>query len=391
MSLYFGGAVLENTLIIRNVTVVNAENLQSNQDVYIEDGKITNIASTITKEAMQEIDGTNQYVFPGFIDMHIHGSAGVDTMDATQDTMHTMAKSLAKEGVTGFLATTMTQSLESIEATLKNIADFENDEDEAELLGIHVEGPFISVKRVGAQPEEYIIPPTIELFEKWQQLSRNKIKEITMAPEVEGGFEFVEALAKQDVVVSIGHADATYEEVEKAAQLGAKQGTHLYNQMRPFHHRDPGVVGGTLLIDSIKTEIIVDFIHSHPKAVEFAYRLKGAKNIILITDAMRAKGVPFGDYDLGGQMVHVTEKGAHLPNGALAGSVLTMDLAVRNMQKATNCSVEELVAMSSTNAAEQMNLSNKGKVAPDFDADLILLDMDLNIQKTIKRGKVIFE
>lgn len=381
---------MENSLIIRNVTIVNAEKRQSNQDIYIEDGKIVEIGSAVSREAAKEIDGTNQYVFPGFIDMHIHGSANVDTMDATQEAMHTMAKSLAKEGVTGFLATTMTQSIESIEAALKNIAAFENEEDEAEVLGVHVEGPFISVKRVGAQPEEYIIPPTIELFEKWQQLSRNKIKEITMAPEVDGGFAFVEALAKQGVVVSIGHSDSTYEEVEKAAELGAKQGTHLYNQMRPFHHRDPGVVGGTLLIDSIKTEIIVDFIHSHPKAVDFAYRLKGAKNMILITDAMRAKGVPYGDYDLGGQMVHVTEKGAHLPNGALAGSVLTMDLAVQNMRKATNCSLEELVAMSSTNAAEQMNLSDKGKVEVGFDADLVLLNEDLNVQKTVKRGKVIF-
>lgn len=381
---------MTQTMKIKNVHVVNANDTKMDQEVYIEQGKIVEIAPTITKQAQLEIDGQGNYLFPGFIDMHIHGSAGVDTMDATSQALHEMAKSLPKEGVTGFLATTMTQKPEAIEKALKNIAEFKSNEDEAEVLGIHVEGPFISPKRVGAQPEEYVILPTVEQFNKWQQLSGGKIKEITMAPEVEGGFTFVKEVAQQGVVVSIGHSDASYEEVEKAMQLGAKQATHLYNQMRPFHHRDPGVVGGTLMLDDIKTEIIVDFIHSHPKAVEFAYRLKGASNIILITDAMRAKGVPFGDYDLGGQMVHVTEKGAHLPNGALAGSILTMDVALKNMQQVTNCSLEELVAMSSTNAAKQMNLQGKGKVSVGADADLVILNKDFTIQKTIKKGKVIF-
>ncbi|HWI48817.1 MAG TPA: amidohydrolase family protein [Rummeliibacillus sp.] len=144
------------------------------------------------------------------------------------------------------------------------------------------------------------------------------------------------------------------------------------------------------MLPEIKAEIIVDFVHVHPQAVNLAFKMKGAENIILITDAMRAKGVPFGDYDLGGQLVHVTEKGAHLPNGALAGSILTMDAAVRNIKKATNCSLQELVAMSSSNAAKQMNLNEKGKIKEQYDADLILLDKNLTIQKTIKNGKVIF-
>ena len=379
------------SLKITNVHVVNADTSIENQDVFIENDKIVEIGSNLERKAQIEISGEHQYLLPGFIDMHIHGSAGVDTMDATDEALHLMAKSLVKEGVTGFLATTMTQKPEAIEKALQNVARFENNMDESELLGVHVEGPFISLNRVGAQPIEYVIPPSISLFEKWQTLSGNKIKQITMAPEVEGGFEFVEALANQGIVVSIGHSDASYEEVERAVSLGVKQGTHLYNQMRPFHHRDPGVVGGTLLMDEIKTEIIVDFIHCHPKAVEFAYRMKGARNIILITDAMRAKGVPYGDYDLGGQMVRVTEEGAHLDNGALAGSVLTMDLAIRNMQRATKCSIEELVAVSSYNAAKQLNLKNKGKIEVNADADLVLLSKDLHVQKTIKGGKIIFQ
>lgn len=380
-----------STVKIKNVHIVNADQSFENQDVVIQEGKIIAIGSSLTQQTTEEIDGENQYLFPGFIDLHIHGSAGVDTMDATEDALHTMAKSLVKEGVTSFLATTMTQKIEAIESALQTIAHFENTEDEAEVLGVHVEGPFISIHRVGAQPEEYIIPPSIELFRKWQQLSGNKIKEITVAPEVEKGFEFVKAVSKEGVIVSIGHSDATYDEVEQAVNYGATQGTHLYNQMRPFHHREPGVVGASLLLDAIKVELIVDFIHSHEQAVKLAYRMKGASGIILITDAMRAKGVPYGDYDLGGQTVHVTETGAHLSNGALAGSVLTMDAALRHMKQLTNCTMEELVAMSSANAAQQLNELNKGKICVGADADFVLLDQDLIVQKTIKKGKVVFE
>ncbi|WP_397539429.1 N-acetylglucosamine-6-phosphate deacetylase [Rummeliibacillus pycnus] len=381
---------MTQSLLIQNVTVVNNNEIKKNQDVYIKNGKIIEIGKQLYISSNKKIDGSNKYLFPGFIDMHIHGCAGKDTMDATPEALHTMAKSLVKEGTTSYLATTITQSKDAIEAALSNLANFKSTEDEAEILGIHIEGPFISKKRAGAQPLQHIVPPTIEQFEYWQRLSGNRIKEITVAPEVEGGFAFVEALSKQGIVVSIGHSDATFDDMQKAVSLGAKQGTHLYNQMRPFHHREPGVVGGTLLLPEIKAEIIVDFVHAHPQAVNLAYKMKGAENIILITDAMRAKGVPFGDYELGGQLVRVSEKGAHLTNGALAGSVLTMDAAVRNMKKATNCTLQELVAMSSSNAAKQLNLKGKGNIKEQYDADLILLDQDLAIQKTIKNGKVIF-
>jgi len=161
--------------------------------------------------------------------------------------------------------------------------------------------------------------------------------------------------------------------------------------MRPFHHRNPGVVGGVLVEDAVKVEIIADFVHSHPQAVKLAYRSKGAKGIILITDAMRAKGLQYGDFDLGGQTVHVSKAGAHLSNGALAGSVLTMEQAVKNMKAITNCSWQEIVAMSSTNAAEQLKLTTKGRIMEGFDADFVLLDEKLNVQKTICQGKVVFE
>lgn len=384
---------MKNTLLISNVMIVNHDNTPSKGDLFIDNGRIMKIGYDLSDKAEHYIDGKdkNWLLLPGYIDMHIHGSAGHDTMDATQLALHQMARSLVQEGVTGFLATTMTQSIEAIESALTNVAQFENSDDEASLLGIHVEGPYVSKKRAGAQPIEYIILPSIEQFVSWQKISKHRIKQVTIAPEVEGGFAFIEALKDLNVIASIGHSDATIEEVDSSVALGVRQATHLYNQMRPLHHRNPGVVGAVFLEDKVKVEIIADFVHNHPQAVNLAYRIKGAKGIILITDAMRAKGLQYGDYDLGGQTVHVSKDGAYLSNGALAGSVLTMEQAVKNIKAITNCSLQEIVAMSSTNAAEQLQLTTKGRIAKGYDADFVLLDENLNVQKTICRGKVVYE
>lgn len=383
---------MSKTILISNVTIVNYDR-EITGDLFIRDGKVEKIGQALQVEADIFLDGTakNWIVMPGFIDMHIHGSAGFDMMDATEEALRGMSRSLVKEGTTSYLPTTITQRVDAIEAALENVNGFVNNADEAEVLGIHVEGPYISTKWAGAQPIEHISEPSIEQFLKWQQLSGNRIKQVTVAPEIVGGFEFVQAMSEEGIISSIGHSDASSDEVEKAVQLGAKQATHLYNQMRLFHHRDTGVVGSVLLDDHMKVEIIVDYIHSHMKAVNLAYRLKGAEGIILITDAMRAKGLEYGEYDLGGQTVYVTEKGAHLSSGALAGSILTMDQAVRNMKQTTGCSLQELVSMSSTNAAKQLKLSHKGYIDEGFDADLVILDFELNVQKTICRGNIVFE
>lgn len=381
------------TMLISNITIVNHDQVEFIGDLFLKDGKIEKVGQNLLVEADVRIDASSKEwtVVPGYIDMHIHGSAGFDVMDATEEGLRGMAHSLVKEGTTSFLATTMTQAIDAIDAALENIARFVNHADEAELLGVHLEGPFVSTKRAGAQPVEHMIVPSIDQFTKWQQLSGNQIKQITIAPELSNGLSFVESLSEQGIVVSIGHSDATAVEVEQAVKSGVRQATHLFNQMRPFHHREPGVVGAVLIDERVKTEIIVDFIHCHSDAVKMAYLLKKSSGVILITDAMRAKGLANGDYDLGGQTVHVTEQGAHLSNGALAGSVLTMDAAVRNIQKVAGCSLQELVAMSSFNAAKQLNLAKKGYIAEGFDADLVILDKGLHVQKTICRGNIVFE
>nr|WP_225941986.1 N-acetylglucosamine-6-phosphate deacetylase [Sporosarcina limicola] len=361
-------------------------------DIFLENGKIKEVAAFIKKDADIRIDATNKnwIVVPGFIDVHIHGSYGFDVMDATPEALNGLAGSLPREGTTSFLATTMTQSDEDICKALQNARIFNANEKQAEMLGIHLEGPFISPKRAGAQPIKHILPPSFSLFEKWQTVSGNRIKLVTVAPEMDNGIAFIEKLTANGVIASIGHTDATVEIVREAVIAGACHVTHLYNQMSPFHHREPGVVGAAFLEEHLTVELIVDLIHSHPKSIELAFHQKNSSRIILITDAMRAKGLAHGIYDLGGQDVEITHKGARLCDGTLAGSVLTMGNAAKNMKSVTNCTLAELVAMTSTNAAILLGLPNKGMIMPGKDADLTIIDEEWNVQMTICRGNIAY-
>ncbi|MEK4426671.1 N-acetylglucosamine-6-phosphate deacetylase [Solibacillus sp. FSL K6-1523] len=381
------------TLLIKNITIVNSDERQELCDLFIENGKITEMGPLLKKVATRTIDCQQQALFllPGFIDIHIHGANGFDTMDSSQQALEGIAKHLVKEGVTSFLATTMTQSTENIEAALINVKNYEDHFEGAGLLGIHVEGPFLSVKRAGAQPVEFMQSPSISLLERWHELSGGFIKIMTVAPELENGLAFVKKLRNLNIIASMGHTDATMDEVQTAVEAGVTQATHLFNQMRPFHHREPGVVGAALQDDNVFVELIVDFIHSHPKAVNLVYKVKGAKQIILITDAMRAKGLPDGEYDLGGQIAYVTKNEARLEDGALAGSILTMEQAVKNMKAVTGCSLEDIVAMTSYNAAQQLGVTKKGRIAVSYDADFVIIDRELSVHKTIRQGQVVYE
>ncbi|MGB6406331.1 MAG: N-acetylglucosamine-6-phosphate deacetylase [Planococcus donghaensis] len=383
---------MKNSLLISGITIADANEESFVGDILIEDGQITRVAEKLEVQADSFVDATGKKwtALPGFIDIHIHGAAGHDVMDSTPEALNGLAAALPKEGTTSFLATTMTQTDEAISAALQNIQAFDAQEGQAEMLGVHLEGPFISDKRAGAQPIEHIVTPSLPLFNKWQRLSGDQIRVVTMAPETADDSTFIKSLADEGVTVSIGHSDATFEEVQKAVRSGAKHVTHLYNQMSPLHHRNPGVVGAALLEDDLSVEVIADFIHSHPSAVELAFRQKGAKRFILITDAMRAKGLSAGVYDLGGQDVQVTEKDARLADGTLAGSILTMEKAVQNVQSITRCGLNELVAMTSANAAAALGLSNKGKLQAGMDADIAIVDDSFTVQLTICRGAIAY-
>lgn len=383
---------MKNSVLISGITIADAVEESYIGDILIEDGKISRVAKKIDVQADIHIkaDGKNWTAFPGFIDVHIHGAAGHDAMDATPQALAGIASDLPREGTTSFLATTMTQSDVAISAALDNIREFQARAGQAEMLGVHLEGPFISADRAGAQPIAHIVEASYPLFRKWQKKSGNQIRLVTVAPETKNAMEFIKKLTDDGVIASIGHSAATYEEVAAAVQSGASHVTHLYNQMSPFHHRKPGVVGAALMEDRLMVEIIADFIHSHPASVAMAFRQKGAERLMLITDAMRAKGLPPGVYDLGGQDVQVTEKDARLADGTLAGSILTMNRAMQNVQSLTGCGVNELVAMTSANAANELDLAGKGKICDGADADIAILDEDLNVQLTICRGEIAY-
>ncbi|MGY3777200.1 N-acetylglucosamine-6-phosphate deacetylase [Isobaculum melis] len=335
------------------------------------------------KEVSHEetIDMQGKILVPGFIDVHTHGGYGIDAMDGSAEGVDTLATDLLQEGITSYFATTMTQSYENIATAMKAIKVAA--EKNPLIQGIHLEGPFVSKVFKGAQPEEYIRHPEVKTFDEWNQLSGGRIKLVTYAPENEDAAAFEEYCVENNVVLSIGHSNATRADLlnSKASHI-----THLYNAQRGLHHREPGVTGHAFLEDNIYTEVIADGFHIHPDMVKLAYKMKGPNRIILITDSMRAKGMPEGESELGGQKVFVKDKQARLADGTLAGSVLEYPDAFRNIMKFTGCGIEEAVLMSSVNQAKEFGLDRKGAIAKGKDADMVVFDQALQLIETVSYG-----
>ncbi|MFC3884909.1 N-acetylglucosamine-6-phosphate deacetylase [Bacillus songklensis] len=385
--------LIKNVQIYMNAQKIETGYLLIEEDVIAEIGPMEKCPTV--PDSYTSIELSNKYkLIPGFIDLHIHGAAGADTMDGTKEALETMAIALPKEGTTSFLATTMTTAQSDIERALKNAASYMNEHNEkgkAEVIGVHLEGPFISPKRIGAQHPDHVILPSVELFRNWQEIAEGHIKLVTMAPEQPNGLELVRYLRKEGVVASIGHSDATYEQVIQSIEAGVNHATHLFNQMRPLHHREPGVVGAALLHDEIKCEIIADGIHVRPEMVRLAFKNKGKDGMILITDAMRAKCLGEGMYDLGGQAVTVKNQKATLEDGTLAGSIIKLKDAAKNMQAFTDCGLEAVIQMASANPAKQLNIyDRKGSIERGKDADLVVLDENDDVCMTFCRGRIAY-
>ncbi len=330
------------------------------------------------------IDGKGGFVTPGFIDIHIHGAGGYDTMEATPQALNNISQTLIKTGVTHFLPTTMTMEVEIIKAALNNIMYCLNQEiDGAQILGANVEGPFINPQYKGAQAEANIIKPDLKLFANFFDY----IKIITIAPEQEGSEEFVKKLSKGGIVVSVGHSGATYEEVNRAYSWGLRHATHLFNAMTGLHHRKPGIVGAVMCSD-MSCELIADNIHLNPAILKLVTKVKDIDKIILITDSMEAGGLGEGEYTLGGQKVIVKDNAARLENGALAGSILTLNKAVKNMLKASNLPLEKVVQMVTLNPARLLNIEHKmGSLKAGMQANISLFDKNFNVKKVFIKGK----
>lgn len=364
-------------------------------DITFENGVIKEIGKNLDTYKAKEIP-IDKYsvVCPGFIDEHIHGAAGADGMDGSENAIATIANAIASEGTTGFLVTTMTQSKENIINALSAVNRYIDGhfEDGAAVLGVHLEGPFISKKHVGAQPIEYVQSPSVSAFKEYEKASGGHIKIVTLAPEEEGAAELIQYLASKNIVASIGHTDAKYKDVKKAIEMGARSVTHTYNAQTPLHHREVGVVGSVLLEGKLNAELIADCIHVCPEAMKILYKTKHADKITLITDAMRAKHLPDGVSELGGQTVYVRNGEARLKDGTLAGSVLKMNEAVKNLVLRVGAPFGKAIDCATVSPAKNLSLfKERGSIAVGKVADFVVLREDFSVEKTIRGGKVIYE
>lgn len=353
-------------------------------------GKIKNILPYGTKPA--DIDYGDKRIVPGFIDVHCHGAYEFDTNDANEEGLRNWTKNIVGEGVTGFLATTITQSEEVLTKALKNVAKvIEDGYEGAEILGIHFEGPYLNVKYKGAQPEQYIVKPTITQFEKYQAAAGGHIKYITLATENDEDFALTEYLSKKGVVVSIGHSDATYEQAVMAYAHGARSMTHVYNGMTPFNHRANGLVGAAFRIRTMYGEIICDGNHSTLAALNIFYMTKGPDYAIMISDALMAKGTPVGSKFLfGGNEIEIYPDGsAHLTGaGNLAGSTLKLNDGLRILVEEAMVPFNYAINSCTINPARCLGIDDrKGAIGVGMDADMVVLDTDYTVLQTYCRGE----
>jgi N-acetylglucosamine-6-phosphate deacetylase len=341
--------------------------------------------------AAQEVIANQQTAIPGFVDVHIHGAGGHDVMEGSDEALATVARTVARHGTTSLVATTVTASPEDTCRSVEGIARFiaaqhETDEPRAEVLGIHYEGPFISPARRGVHPKEWIQLPSAELLEKLLHAASGNARILTIAPELLGAAPCIEAARQAGVVVAMGHTDATYEQARAGMARGARHAVHMYNAMRPFSHRDSGVIGAVLTSPEVTAELIADGVHVEDAAMRLLLQAKGAGCVILVSDGISATGMPDGNYRLGRFEVTVSGGVCRNAEGNLAGSTLTLDRALRNIV-ALGASLPDAVRMLTVNPATLLGVEfKKGTLRIGADADIVLLDEGLRVTNVWARG-----
>ena len=380
-------------ILLKNGRIV-LKNKLVNGSISIFDGKIEKIFENnfdLNEKDFDEIIDLNQkYLGPAFVDVHTHGADGADAMDVSEEALRKISKYLAKEGTANFLATTLTSTKEILKNVLGIVAKLQDkDIDGANIFGVHMEGPYFSVEYKGAQNEKYMKPAGIKELDEYLSVKEGLVKLFSISPHNQENLEAIKYLSDRGVVASVGHSAAKYEDVIKAVNYGLTHATHTYNAMKGFTHREPGVVGAVFNSDEIMAEIIFDKFHVHPEAVRTLIKIKGVDKVVCVTDSMSATGLPEGKYKLGELDVNVKDEQARLAmNDALAGSVLRMDGAFRNLIE-LGYSITDVFKMTSTNAAKEFKL-NSGEIKVGKDADIVIMDKDYHVCMTFVKGKVKF-
>lgn len=377
---------------IKNVEIVTPFRIIEKGSVVIEGKKIAAIGRSSEVEipaTIKTYDFDGMMLTPGFIDLLVHGGGGYGFADMSVEAVENISEFYFRHGTTGMLAALYSKPESDMVADVKRIADFCRSSNHSNVWGMHLEGPFINRDLHGAMKVDYLWEPNVAGWLKLYEASNGYIRLMTIAPELPNVHEVMRAAAKNDVVLSIGHSAATYEQVLDAIDNGAAHVTHMFNAMTPFHHRLPSVAVGALLHNELKVELIADGIHVHPAVIKLIYNIKGDGGIILITDAIRASGMPNGEYTFMDQKIFVKDKRAYLADETLAGSTLTMNQAIKTMVQQVDVPLTSAVRMASLNGAKVLGLEHhKGILAVGKDADLVVMDKDFEVQMTIYEGTI---
>jgi len=370
---------------LRSDTVFTPTKTYKDTYIIVDKGKIVKLAKIVPKN-VKVYSYENCIIAPGFVDIHTHGGFGVDLMASTINDARKFIEKLPETGVTSFVPSAVTASFDNLKKFVEKFSSIRVEKG-SKVVGIHFEGPYLNPEMAGAQSKEHIKPPSIEEVKVLSEHFNEVAKRLTLAPEVDDGINFIRILNDLGIIVSIGHTNASYEQAVQAFSAGARIVTHIFNGMRVFHHREPGVVGAALTFPTVYAETILDLIHLHPVAVELVYKCKGSKKMVLVTDAIAGAGLPDGTFKLGSMEIIVRDGVSRLSNGALAGSTLTMVKALKNAVK-IGIPLAKALEMATLTPCKAMMIKGKGSIIEGNDADMIVLDKNLNIIAVCLKGEI---
>jgi N-acetylglucosamine-6-phosphate deacetylase len=385
----------EQELWIMNANIVTERGIITNGSIQVKGATISAIHKHGEAHAPANasiIDAGGNWLLPGFIDVHVHGGYGADFMDAKASSIETITRFHSSMGTTSIVATSMTAPREALDDVLASVDAYRNEPmPYSQVVGVHLEGPFLNPSKIGAQNPEYVVLPQISWMKAWQEQYPGLVKTLSLAPEREGALEMIAWCRDNGIVTAAAHTDATYDEIEAAAKHGLSHSVHMFNAMKPLHHREPGTVGAILTMDEVSAEIIADGVHVHPAGIKLLAAMKQKQNLLLITDAMSAAGLEDGIYQLGGQDVLVKGGVARLKDGdSLAGSTLTMIRGFQYLVEQVGLSVEQVSQLASGNPAKLLGISDTvGTIAEGKHADLLIVTPELELERVFIQGRQI--